>query len=197
VTSPYFALDPDRIRPHGEDGLRHRQHLVSDELYRDIVYDGAEVPPVLPIYEESIIASSRSKSLSLPGERIGYLAVSPRCAEAKELFGGLALSTRGLRLRERLRPDAARGRRAPRREGGRLELRAPETRNPPTSTSSCTSRSTGSSACPAWASAARLVPPFLLRLGSLHRRGPAPLRAGARGLEGRERAGLRERPLGL
>ncbi len=62
----------DKSRTLGED-----IYLISDEPYTDIVYDGAEVPSVLAAYENSIIATSYSKSLSLPGERIGYLAINP------------------------------------------------------------------------------------------------------------------------
>lgn len=62
----------DKSRALGED-----IYLISDEPYTDIVYDGAEVPSVLAAYESSIIATSYSKSLSLPGERIGYLAINP------------------------------------------------------------------------------------------------------------------------
>jgi aspartate aminotransferase len=51
--------------------------LVSDEPYRRIVYDGIRVPSVLSAYENTVIASSYSKELSLAGERIGYLAANP------------------------------------------------------------------------------------------------------------------------
>jgi aspartate aminotransferase len=52
-------------------------YLISDEPYTDIVYDGTKVPSVLAAYENSIVATSYSKNLSLPGERIGYLAINP------------------------------------------------------------------------------------------------------------------------
>jgi len=71
-------------------------YLVSDEPYRDIVYDNVKVPSVLCSYEDSIIATSYSKSLSLAGERIGYLAVHPKAHDLQDLLGGLILCNRML-----------------------------------------------------------------------------------------------------
>ncbi len=59
-------------------------YLISDEPYRKIVYNGAEVPPILRLYRHSIVVSSFSKELSIPGERIGYIAVSPLMEEDKK-----------------------------------------------------------------------------------------------------------------
>lgn len=70
--------------------------LVADEPYREILYGGTELPSSMLAYPETIVASSWSKSLSLPGERIGYIAISPRCADAKSLAAGMAFSTRTL-----------------------------------------------------------------------------------------------------
>lgn len=53
-------------------------YLISDEPYRELVYDGATVPYVPSLYDDTIVCYSYSKSLSLPGERIGYVMVSPR-----------------------------------------------------------------------------------------------------------------------
>lgn len=71
-------------------------YLVSDEPYRDIVYDGIEVPSLFQIYPHTIVASSYSKSLSLAGERIGYIAVHPEIADIKTLLAGLVLCNRML-----------------------------------------------------------------------------------------------------
>ncbi len=82
--------------------LKHGQacgrlpYLVVDEPYRELVYDGAVAPPIMDAYPETVVAYSYSKSLSLPGERIGYLAVSPACADRKLLLDGLAMSNRTL-----------------------------------------------------------------------------------------------------
>jgi aspartate aminotransferase len=69
-------------------------YLVSDEPYRFLVYDNAVVPPVLPRYANSIVVGSFSKSLSLAGERVGYVAVNPAMEDAMTLVGGLILTNR-------------------------------------------------------------------------------------------------------
>ena len=69
-------------------------YLISDEPYRRIVYDGVRVPPVMAAYENSVIASSYSKELSLAGERIGYLAASPAIPCVETLMEGLLLANR-------------------------------------------------------------------------------------------------------
>ena len=74
--------------------LKRTIYLISDEPYREIVYDNVDVPNVLAIYKNSIIAYSYSKTLSLPGERIGYIAISPEIEETAELIGALILCTR-------------------------------------------------------------------------------------------------------
>jgi aspartate aminotransferase len=69
-------------------------YLLSDEPYSKIVYDGARVPSIFQAYAESIIATSYSKDLSLPGERIGYLGVNPRMENWKQAVDGLTFSNR-------------------------------------------------------------------------------------------------------
>ncbi|HBH86800.1 MAG TPA: pyridoxal phosphate-dependent aminotransferase [Syntrophaceae bacterium] len=71
-------------------------YLVSDEPYRDVVYDGVTVPSILKAYKNSMIASSYSKSLSLAGERIGYLAVNPALSNIDEVISGMILYNRTL-----------------------------------------------------------------------------------------------------
>ncbi|NLH97474.1 MAG: pyridoxal phosphate-dependent aminotransferase [Clostridiaceae bacterium] len=70
--------------------------VISDEPYDKIVYDGAEVPSVFEVFRNSVIVNSYSKSLSLPGERIGFVAVNPRIGETSDLVDGLIFSTRTL-----------------------------------------------------------------------------------------------------
>lgn len=82
------------LRSHGKACGRF-PFLVSDEPYREIVY-GAETPPVLCVYSETIVVNSYSKSLSLPGERIGYIAVSPNAEDKANLLNGLIYATRTL-----------------------------------------------------------------------------------------------------
>jgi len=62
--------------------------LISDEAYRKIIYDGLKYPQVWPHYQQSIIVTSHSKDLALPGERIGYIAVHPNCSQRGELVDG-------------------------------------------------------------------------------------------------------------
>ncbi len=72
----------------------HTIYLISDEPYRKIVYDDIRVASIFECYPESIIATSYSKDLSLPGERIGFVAVNPDSTFKAELLSGLALANR-------------------------------------------------------------------------------------------------------
>jgi aspartate aminotransferase len=69
-------------------------YLVSDEPYRFLTYDGATVPPILPLYPFSVVVGSFSKSLSLAGERIGYLAANPAMAGVDRLIAGVIMTNR-------------------------------------------------------------------------------------------------------
>jgi len=69
-------------------------YLVSDEPYRKIVYDGFEVPSILEAYPNSIVATSYSKDVSLPGERIGYLVAHPEADDVGVLMSGFTLANR-------------------------------------------------------------------------------------------------------
>ena len=74
----------------------HDIFLISDEPYREIVFEGADVPYVSGYYDNSISCYSYSKSLSLPGERIGYVAVNPRCTDADILAVMCGQISRGI-----------------------------------------------------------------------------------------------------
>jgi aspartate aminotransferase len=82
------------LRRHG-DKTGRLPYLVADEPYREIAYN-VDVPPILSAYSESIVVNSYSKSLSLPGERIGYIAVSPKIAGKDNVLNGLIFATRTL-----------------------------------------------------------------------------------------------------
>ena len=73
----------------------HPIYLISDEPYRELVYSGVEVPFVPQIYRDTVICYSYSKSLSLPGERIGYVYVSTQAADSKKLYAAIAGAARG------------------------------------------------------------------------------------------------------
>ena len=61
-------------------------YIIADEPYREILFDGATCPYIPSYYDNTIICYSYSKALSLPGERIGYIAVSPKCENASDLY---------------------------------------------------------------------------------------------------------------
>jgi aspartate aminotransferase len=69
-------------------------YLLSDEPYKEIVYDDIKVPSILAHYSNSIIVYSYSKSLSIPGERIGYIAANPACDSIGPLMAGMILCNR-------------------------------------------------------------------------------------------------------
>ena len=71
-------------------------YIVSDEPYRELVYDGATVPYMPAIYPYTVVCYSYSKSLSLPGERIGYILVPETNPEAKGLYTAVAGASRAL-----------------------------------------------------------------------------------------------------
>ncbi len=68
--------------------------VISDEPYRRLVYDGIEVPSVLKHIANSIVVTSASKELSLPGQRIGYIAVGSGVSEKADLLGAMVLANR-------------------------------------------------------------------------------------------------------
>ena len=71
-------------------------YLVSDEPYRKIIFDNLEYTHIFKYHDRSIVATSHSKDLALPGERIGYIAVNPSCPDIEELVDGLVFCNRTL-----------------------------------------------------------------------------------------------------
>lgn len=74
----------------------HEIYMVSDEPYRELAYDGNKVPFLTKYYDNTFVTYSFSKSLSIPGERIGYVAVSPRIADCEQVCGALSVANRVL-----------------------------------------------------------------------------------------------------
>ncbi len=68
--------------------------LISDEPYRFLAFDGAVVPPVMPLYTYTVIVGSFSKNLALAGERVGYIAVNPAMPEGAVLVAGVTMTNR-------------------------------------------------------------------------------------------------------
>ena len=71
-------------------------YLLSDEPYRAFAYDGAVVPPVMPLTPYAVVLGSFSKTLSLAGERVGYVAFHPEMPDGKTLVGAVTLTNRTL-----------------------------------------------------------------------------------------------------
>ncbi|RCX09305.1 aspartate aminotransferase [Anaerobacterium chartisolvens] len=71
-------------------------YVVSDEPYTKLVYDGSSIPSILSIFKNSIAVNSYSKSLALPGARIGYIAVNPCIDDIELLIGGIVFCNRTL-----------------------------------------------------------------------------------------------------
>lgn len=71
-------------------------YLIADEPYRELVFGGVKVPYIMNYYDESIVCYSFSKSLSLPGERIGYIAIAPAMRNAGEVYSAVCGAGRAL-----------------------------------------------------------------------------------------------------
>ena len=69
-------------------------YLISDEPYRELAYDGVEVPYLTKYYANTIVGYSFSKSLSLPGERIGYLVIPDEATDSADLISAASVATR-------------------------------------------------------------------------------------------------------
>lgn len=74
----------------------HEIYIISDEPYREIVFDGIKIPYIANYYDNTITCYSFSKSLSLPGERIGYVAVNPKAYGADYIAAMCAQISRGI-----------------------------------------------------------------------------------------------------
>ena len=74
----------------------HTIYLISDEPYREIIFDGMDAPYVAKYYDNTLTCYSFSKSISLPGERIGYVAVNPNCPDAALLVNMCGQISRGI-----------------------------------------------------------------------------------------------------
>lgn len=85
----------DVLTLHGKKCGRF-PYIIADEPYRAIVYGGKKVAPIFPAYENSVIVTSFAKNLSLPGERIGYIAVNPSCSEWRDFIAAATFTTRTL-----------------------------------------------------------------------------------------------------
>ena len=69
-----------------EAEYNHPIYLIADEPYRELVFDGVEVPYIMNYYDNTLVCYSYSKALSLPGERIGYIAVNPNMQDSRTVY---------------------------------------------------------------------------------------------------------------
>ena len=74
----------------------HPIYIVADEPYRELAYDGVEVPFIPAIYPDTVVCYSYSKSLSLPGERIGYIYVPQKATDGSALYAAVAGAARAM-----------------------------------------------------------------------------------------------------
>ena len=79
-----------------EKEFRHPIYLLSDEPYRELIYTDTKYPFITNYYNNSIITYSFSKSISLPGERIGYILVNPKCKNANDVYAAICGAGRSL-----------------------------------------------------------------------------------------------------
>ncbi len=85
-----------RLLDEANRGRERPVYLLSDEPYRLLVFDGRKVPPVLPLSPFAVVVGSYSKSLSLAGERVGYLLAAPAMPSVGQLLAGVTLTSRTL-----------------------------------------------------------------------------------------------------
>lgn len=83
-----------RLLSHYSSKFGKPIYLISDEPYRKIIYDHIRVPSIFDVYNESVIVTSFSKDLSLPGERIGYIAASPPMSDKGMVVAGMVFCNR-------------------------------------------------------------------------------------------------------
>lgn len=94
VYSEETIINLANILNEKQEELNTSIYLISDEPYRELVYDGVEVPYLTKYYKNTIVGYSFSKSLSLPGERIGYLVIPDEVDDAEEVIGAANVANR-------------------------------------------------------------------------------------------------------
>ena len=96
VYSREDILALSRVLSAAEERYGHPIYLIADEPYRELVYDDADVPFIPEYYADTVVCYSFSKSLSIPGERIGYVLVSPRVTDNTTVYASIAGAGRSL-----------------------------------------------------------------------------------------------------
>lgn len=96
VYSEQTIIKLSKLLEQKQKEYNHPIFILADEPYREIVYNGITVPFIPKYYDNTLVCYSYSKSLSLPGERIGYIAVNPGAADASELYLAICGAGRAL-----------------------------------------------------------------------------------------------------
>ena len=97
VTPEKTVIEISKILKKRSEEYERPIYIIADEPYRELVYDAHVKVPFIPnYYDETIVCYSFSKSLSLPGERIGYVAVGNKCTEQRRLFAAICGAGRSL-----------------------------------------------------------------------------------------------------
>ena len=91
-----FLIEFSEILKKHEKKLQREIFVISDEPYRRIVFDGIDCPNILDFHDNTIVASSFSKDLAIPAERIGYVALSPNIENQNLLMDGIVFANRVL-----------------------------------------------------------------------------------------------------
>lgn len=94
VYSEKTIIELTNIMKKKEIEYNHPIYLISDEPYRELVYENIEVPYITKYYNNSFVVYSYSKSLSLPGERIGYVVIPDELEESAEMIQAVAIANR-------------------------------------------------------------------------------------------------------
>lgn len=96
VLSEQDAKQLAEVLSEGAERHGHPIYLIADEPYRELVYDGVKVPYLPHYYDDTLVCYSFSKSVSLPGERIGYVMVGPNCHDFTAVYQAVCGAGRAL-----------------------------------------------------------------------------------------------------
>lgn len=94
IYSEKMIRNVSRILEEKQEQYKHEIYLISDEPYRELAYDGAKVPYITKYYKNTFIVYSYSKSLSLPGERIGYVVIPNEMEDSKNIQTAITIANR-------------------------------------------------------------------------------------------------------
>ena len=96
VIQPDAMKEITNVLKEAEEKYNSPIFILADDVYRELIYDGVEFPYIPNFYDNTLVGYSFSKAMSVPGERIGYLAISPKCKEAARIIAASAIGVRVL-----------------------------------------------------------------------------------------------------